>query len=349
LVIAILVMLVLSTLSLSLLTRTLSLLESTRMGQDYDAALAAADAGLADAMFKIDQFGSTKPSPEGPSASGATDSGSYVYATEKIDDRTYIVRSRGSVGGAHHAISARVTRTTKFPFALFSRQNLTINGSIKWPAEEGPLPVGSNATTVCHGSANAGTLVARATNNKDCPGFEPLTKPIALATVEAPAGAQACPADGVFSGSTAGTFVCRRDVSFAGTVTPPGPLAIYILPSVDGIHHSLDLGSAIVNVTGPAANVQIYKAGNAPIIYDSGNTSDQLTFRGVIYAPDSTFVVGGGGKSLRGSFVFNEIKLNGGPNFSIAYDAALQEVLGNDWTMSRYTEISSSSPGLPSR
>jgi hypothetical protein len=300
-------------------------------------------------MFRIDQFGPTQPAPPGPVASGTTDSGTYAYATEKVDDRTYIVRSRGSVGRAHHAISARLTRTTKFPFAMFARQTLTINGSIKWPEGDGPLPVGSNATTVCNGSVADGTLVSHATNNKDCPGFEPMPKPVVLPLVEAPAGALPCPADGVFTGTTSGTFVCRRDVSFVGNVTPQWPLAIHILPSTDGQHHSLDLGGAVVNVGSPASNLQIYKAGNAPVTFDPGNSADELTFRGVIYAPDSTLDIGGGGKSMKGSFVFNEIKLNGAPNFTIAYDTALESVLGNDWTMSRYSEIPSTSAGLPLR
>lgn len=346
LVVAVLVMLVLSTLSLALLTRTLSLLTSTRAGQDYEAALAAADAGFADAAFRIDQFGPTQPAPPGPAASGSTSAGTYAYVTEKIDDRTYVVRSRGAVGRARHAISARLTRTEKYPFALFGRQTLTINGSVKWPAEEGPLPIGSNSTTVCNGVVGAGSLAARATNNKDCPGFQPLTRPVALAPVEAPAGAQACPADGVFTGNVSGTFVCRRDVSFVGSVTPPGRLAIHILPTAEGVHHRLDLAGALVNVGGPAANVEIHKAGNAPVTVDTGSP-DVLSFRGVVYAPDSTLVIGGGGTSLRGSFVFNEIKLNGAPNFTIAYDTSLRTVLGNDWVTTRYTEIPSTSPGLP--
>ena len=55
LIMAVLVMLILSTLSLAALTRTLSSLQSIRHGQDYDAALAAADAGLSDALYAIDQ------------------------------------------------------------------------------------------------------------------------------------------------------------------------------------------------------------------------------------------------------------------------------------------------------
>ena len=348
-VIAVLVMLVLSSLSLSLLTRTLALLHSTRMSQDYEAALAEADAGLADALFKLDQFGPASPAPAAPSGERSTDTGSYRYNSERIDDATYIVRSRGSVGRASHAISAHVTRSAKFPFALFTRQTLTINGGVKWPASGGPLPIGSNATTTCNGGVAAGTLVSRATNNKDCPGYVPLGSPVAFLPLAAPAGALACPADGRFQGTISGTYVCEQDVTFSGAVDPSTALVIHILPGADGVHHTLDLGGAWVNVAGPASDVQIYKAGTAPILFDPANTSGELTFRGVIYAPDSSFDVGGGGKWLMGSFTFNELKLNGGPNFTIAYDQTLTATLGDDWSMSRYAEIPSSDPRLPAR
>lgn len=348
LVVAVMVMLVLSTLSLALLTRTLALLQSTRMSQDHQAALAEADAGLADALFELDQFGPTSPAPPAPSGARTTDTGSYHYTTERIDDASYIVRSRGSVGRASHAVSARVSRSAKFPYALFSRQTLTINGGVRWPTGE-HLPVGSNATTTCNGGIAEGTLTSRATNNKDCPGYEPLASPRPLLPVTAPAGAQPCPAGGLFEGSISGTFLCREEVRFEGVVDPLTSLAIHILPSADGIHHGLDLGGAHVNVAGPASDVQVYKDGGGPITFDAGNTSDELTFRGVIYAPDSTFDIGSGGKWLMGSFTFNEVKLNGGPNFTVAYDTGLATTLGNDWTMTRYAEIPSSDPKLPAR
>lgn len=349
LVIAILVMLVLSTLSLALLTRTLSLLQSTRMSQDYQAALAEADAGLAAALFELDQFGPASPAPPPPLGERTTDTGSYRYNTERIDDSTYVVRSRGSVGRASHAISARVTRTVKFPFAIFSRQTLTINGGVKWPASGGPLPIGSNATTACHGNVTPGSLVVRATNNKDCPGFVPLTAPPPALPLTAPATALPCPAGGIFEGVVSGTYACREDVAFRGVVDPVGTLVVYVLPSTDGEQHALDLGGAYVNLAGPASDVQVYKDGAAPITFDPGNTAEELTFRGVLYAPDSTFDVGGGGKWLMGSFTFNEVKLNGGPNFTIAYDPALNAILGNDWKTTRYAQIPTSDPRLPAR
>lgn len=344
-VMAILVMLVLSSLSLTVLGRTLSVASSTRAAQDHEAALAAADAGLADALFALDQFGSVQPAPAGPE--GASPDGSWAYATEKIDDTTYVVRSRGRVGRANHAISARVTRSAKYPFALFSRQTLTVNGRLKFPPAPTPVPIGSNGTTVCHGTSADTNVTTRATNNKDCPGFEPMAREQRVPPVEDDATGLPCPVGGVFTGDVHGTYVCRQDVSFQGTVSPAGPLVITLLPDVDGRDPALDLGGAVVNVDGPATDVQILKAGTAPITFDSGNTSDHLTFRGVIYAPETTFEVGDGGKWISGSFVFNEVKLNGGPNFTIDYDLSLETLYDNDWTLSRYTQIPSTDPRLP--
>src|SRR5688572_2225056 len=51
------VIMVLMFLSLAVVARTVSGLRSTRQAQDFSSALAAADAGVADALFRIDQQG----------------------------------------------------------------------------------------------------------------------------------------------------------------------------------------------------------------------------------------------------------------------------------------------------
>jgi Tfp pilus assembly protein PilX len=61
-VVAVSVMMVLAMLSAAVVARTLAGLRSTRQGQDFSAALANADAGVSDALFRIDQLGSAAAS-----------------------------------------------------------------------------------------------------------------------------------------------------------------------------------------------------------------------------------------------------------------------------------------------
>ncbi|MBW3650987.1 MAG: hypothetical protein KY458_10505 [Actinobacteria bacterium] len=372
LVIAMIVMMILSTLSIALLARTLSVLGSVRSGQDFDAALAAADAGLSDALFKIDQS-----APEDWTATGTVGAGQFAYTADKVSQTEYVVRSRGRVGRSNHAIAARITRTARFPYALFSQQNLTLDGRVGGRANfysfdvatgtssTEAVTVGSNGTTVCQGGAFPLGMRTRAfTGNKDCPNFAPLTNPEPITDVVAPTGAtQSCPADGIFTGTVDGgggiPYVCRRDVSFVGTVTVTNPpLIVYVLPDVDAsgnlvigadgkpIYHSVDMRGAVINSGGYSKNVQIYKAGDAAIHLDPGNTADTLTFSGILYAPQSTININGG-KWWTGSIVTNEVRVNGTPNLKIGYDLDLRSYYGKDWKVSRYSEIPSSSPGVP--
>ncbi|MBW3615078.1 MAG: hypothetical protein KY439_07195 [Actinobacteria bacterium] len=371
LVIAVIVMMILSTLSIAILARTLSVLGSMRSGQDFDAALAAADAGLSDALFKIDQS-----APPDWTATGVAGAGQFAYTADKVSETEYVVRSRGTVGRSNHAVAARVTRTARFPYALFSQQNLTLDGRVggrsnfySFDVVTGTsteaVNVGSNGTTVCQGGSFPTGLRTRAVaGNKDCPNFAPLSDPEPMTEVVAPTGAtQPCPVDGVFTGTVDGgggtPYVCRRDVSFVGTVTVTNPpLIVYVLPDVDAsgnlvigadgkpIYHSLDMRGAVVNSGGYSKNVQIYKAGDAPIHLDPGNTSDTLTFSGVLYAPQSSITINGG-KWWTGSVMTNEVRVNGTPNLKIGYDLGLRNYYGKDWKVSRYSEIPSGSPGLP--
>ncbi len=371
LVIAVIVMMILSTLSIAILARTLSVLGSVRSGQDFDAALAAADAGLSDALFKIDQS-----APQDWTTTGSAGAGQFAYAADKVSDTEYVVRSRGTVGRSNHAIAARVTRTARFPYALFSNQNLTLDGrvgtrtnfytfNVLTGISAAPVTVGSNGTTVCQGGAFPAGLVTKSlTGNKDCPNYQSLTNPEPTPDVVAPTGpTRPCPVGGIFTGAVDGAagvpYVCRQDVSFVGAVSVANPpLVVYILPQVDAsgnvfmgadgkpVYHSLDMRGAVVNAGGYSRNVQIYKAGDAPILFDAGNTSSTLTFSGILYAPQSTIEINGG-KWWTGSVVANEVRVNGTPNLTIGYDLDLQTYLGKDWKVSRYSEIPSGSPGLP--
>jgi Tfp pilus assembly protein PilX len=129
------VIMILMTLSVAVLARTLSGLASTRQGQDFSSALATADAGLSDALFRFDQQGTTAATTfcVGPNAACSVSSVSGApgvqYTARRVDDNTYTVLSKGIVNGQPHGIQATVKRSFLYPFAVFAKTSITFNGN----------------------------------------------------------------------------------------------------------------------------------------------------------------------------------------------------------------------------
>ena len=361
LVTAVIVMVVLSTLSLAALTRTLASLQFVRQGQDFDAALALADAGLADAQYEIDLAATPRTAPASFERSGQIGLGSYRYTAIKRSDAAYDVYAVGQVGRSRHGIRARLTRDPKFPFALFSNRDLVFDGNSNANIyafdgsgkRAGESYVGSNHQIVVGSGKGAGDQQHYFAPYGGCSGC-PMPVPHLEASedvkpVTDPSGAtQECPGAGTFSGAIDGgggiPFACRRDVTFTGTVTVTnGPLIVYVLPlagSNPPVHHALDISGAVVNPAGSSIEVQVFKAGSAPLVIGTGNTSNTMTFNGIMYAPESTVTVNGG-KFWRGSWVIDALNVNGGPNIEIAYDLDTRAYYGRNWRVSRYEEIPS--------
>jgi len=129
------VIMVLTFLSVAVLARTLSGLASTRKGQDFSGALATADAGLSDALFRFDQLGTAPAATFCVGANAACTvasvpgSPSVQYTARRVNDNTYTVLSKGLVNGQPHAIQATVTRSYLYPFAIFAKTSITFNGN----------------------------------------------------------------------------------------------------------------------------------------------------------------------------------------------------------------------------
>jgi hypothetical protein len=393
LIMAVIVMVVLTSLSLAVLGRTLSVMTGVRAGQDYDGALAAADAGLADALFKIDQ--EARPSWQAESAAGA--SLKFKYWAQKNSDSEYVVTSIGFKGKAKHALQARVNRTAQFPYALFSRAPLTLDGTasagsnkiaFSMYAGTGNVRVGSNSTVVCNGGLPYNVVVDWYAAQSECAGGAGVNKletPRDLTIKEPPPPTASsgvnwenCPASGVFGAAStvvniagtpttvptsitnpvfisgsAGPYVCRRNVTFVGTMVPnptEPEVKIYVLPrtNADGskTNYSVDMSTALINpvpnvvgLTGQSATrFQLYKVGAEPLLH---NPVDDLSFRGVLFAPDTPITINGGNVQWAGSITMGQMVVNGTPNLKILYDNDLATYLGPDWRVSRYREISS--------
>ena len=138
LIIAMAVIMVLTSLSIAVLARTLNGLNNSRQGQEILAAQAAADAGVADALFQLDNPAGgldaaaplSIPLSPAPPQSGTLGSASFRYrATRQGDDNSYLIVSIGTSGAMNHSVSALATRTPRYPFALFADHGITFNGA----------------------------------------------------------------------------------------------------------------------------------------------------------------------------------------------------------------------------
>lgn len=391
LIMAVIVMMVLTTLSVAVLGRTLSVLSAIRQGQDYDAALAEADAALSDALFKIDQAAPATWEREALRPSGDR---RFKYWAQKNSDTEYVVSSVGYSGKSRHGMQARVTRTAKFPYALFARGQLHLDGAatagnVKVAfgvfSGSGQVRVGSNAGVVCNGVVPPDIVFDWYQSQSECPAAQTnklaIPRDLTIAMPPKPSGPpdpnwENCPTGGVFGAleiqvgteivggvetpimeptsitnpfivsGNAGPYVCRRNVTLQGTIFPNAtekPVEIYIAPrtNADGslTHYSLDMSTAVVNPLQPARMFQIYKVGGEPILH---NLTSDLSYRGVLFAPDTPMVINGGNLHWAGSINVGQLTVNGTPNLKVLYDLDLETYLGPDWRVGRYREISSS-------
>jgi hypothetical protein len=350
-ILAMTVLMVLTGLSTLVLMRSLVVLAQVRKGQDFSAALATADAGLADALFQIDQ--ATPPSIR---VTGTAGSGTYTYLATRIDDDTYDVQSLGTVGVSNHAIRATVRRTARFPYAIFSNQNLTFDGNgfaniysydVPGGPASGKARVGSNHAIVVNSGAGAGDFqdfFSPGGSCVNCPKPVPRAGPYDVSAPVVPPGpTQACPASGVFTGIVDGRggvpFVCSQDVTISGEVTVVnGPLLLYVTGE-----NALDMTGSVVNKGQRAGNVRVFKEGSGALVI--GNGSHAADFTGVLHAPRSDVTINGG-EQVNGSLNVNAIKINGSPNFTLAYDTSLGSIIQTPWTVTDWREVPSTSVSL---
>jgi hypothetical protein len=329
----------------------------------------------------------------------------YRYWAQNNSDSEYVVTAIGYAGKSKHALQARVNRTAQFPYALFARAPLTLDGTASAGpnkvafglyAGTGNVRVGSNATVVCNGGVAPNIIVDWYSAQSECSGAQQINKldtPRDLSFKEPapPTGVtdpnwENCPNNGVFGSATttvsslvtnpttgitstvtsvvatsianpivisgnSGPYVCRRNVTFVGTMVPDAAqseVKIYILPRTNGdgtkSYYGLDMSTAVVNPVQSATRFQVYKVGDGPIVH---NSVTDLTFRGVLFAPDTAMTINGGQLQWAGSINVGQLVVNGTPNLKILYDLDLATYLGPDWRVSRYREISSAE-ALPS-
>lgn len=382
-IVALCVIMVLTLFSVAVLARSLSALAAVRQNQDFSASLAQADAGLSDALFRIDQFGDRdidsfcvgKNAKCFPTALPAAPTVSYDAV--KADDNTFTVTALGDVNNRPHAIKATVIRSVLYPFAIFGNGDVTFNGNGSGTIQA-TLPngnrdpdrlaaVGSNATVTCNSGASEGDRQVSYKNSwKGCPvqvagvGTYVPKDPVVAASCPSPntnvppvpclppSGVLPCPSGGVFgaTGSIgAGTYYCTAAVTFASAapIAMNGPVRIFVIPPSGAA--DVQLADSTINPGGDPRNFALYVAGAGTI--NLGNGAHYATVTGTIWAPSANITSNGCQMVLTGALVIGIYTCNGGPNLTVNYDSRLQTLVSPGWTVVNYTEIPSSLFSLP--
>jgi len=137
-IIAITVIAMASLLSVAVVSRTSNGLTSSRQNQDYAGALANADAGVSDALFRVDQFGTGLPSDfcvgAGCDVTAVPGAPGVEYRVEVLDNNTVRVQSKGLDNGVPHAVEAEFVRQLEFPFAIFAKSAAAFRGNVDGPS-----------------------------------------------------------------------------------------------------------------------------------------------------------------------------------------------------------------------
>jgi hypothetical protein len=373
------VIMVITFISVAVVARTLSALASVHLDESFSASLAQADAGLSDALFRIDQYGANDIASfcvgHDPSCypSAVPIAPTVAYKAVRVDSNTFTVTSLGTVNNRPHAIRATVIRTALYPFAIFGNGDVTFNGNgsgtIQATLPDGShdpnrfADAGSNNTVTCHSGAQEGDQQVSYKNSwngcptqvagvgsyvpKDpvlsanCPTFNTNLPPVPCM----PSSVRPCPLLNTFSGSISGTYYCTGSVTFssAAAITVSAPFKLYVIP-VSGTA-DVNFTSTTINDGGDPRDFSVYLAGAGTV--DMGNGAHNATITGTVWAPSANITSNGCKMYLTGAIVIGTYTCNGGPNLTVNYDSRLQTLTAQNWAVKNYAEIPSYQFFLP--
>lgn len=157
LVVALAVIMVLTMLSAAVLVVSLSDVKSVGSQQNYSAALGQAQAGVSDALWRIDQ-GASATFCVGPSAQCSVKqvpaAPGAQYTATLTSPGQFTIRSQGIVAGVSHVVQETVTANPAYPFAIFGTSSIKLNGTKNSVSGAG---IGSDGSVQCDGQGNDGT------------------------------------------------------------------------------------------------------------------------------------------------------------------------------------------------
>jgi hypothetical protein len=271
LIIVLSIILVLITLSSYLFAKVVGNNEIIRARQNTFSGVTGANAGLSDALFRLDQGGSdvgTTSSfclnPSYPSCT-VTPAGStpqlngIAYVARTVPAGTspstatqWVVQAVGQAQtGFKGAVQETLTRSSKFPFAIFANKQLTITGNTTDNIDFGTytagpggqfnacsttsasppcLYVGSNGPVSCSGPSPVSVVGIYYNNGSgggsdSCGTAQGQSTAYKVPVQSPPPGNWTCPNNGVLGSTNGygviapGTYVCTSPVSVAGTLT----------------------------------------------------------------------------------------------------------------------------------
>ncbi len=399
-------------------TRAIGQVDSSRHIQDSAEARAQAQAALADAIFQMDQetgpledhfcvvpLGSSSSCTKSELLDGAT----IQYAAKTTDDSTYSLEIEATVHGVSVAAEATTLRKPLDPLAIFAGASVTFNGhstTVNVHATDksgastgGYADVGSDGSITCHGSGSYGTgQVTYGGGSSNCPEWQqmgadyipqdpsqgcpaPVSTPPTPCMPSSPTP-EACPNNGVFSGTQNDPFVlepgvykCTGQLEFEGPVeidytsrVNDGKVQIYDFPPSGGSTEVQIGSSAEVNLydasvagscsewTGTSAPVESYDCGDptALQLYVAGPCSEAemeggALFDGYLYAPSCAVTLDGSQVIWTGAFVLGQFTANGNPNLVVNYDDRMSQLVPSVWSISNWAWISPAQFVVPSQ
>lgn len=325
LIVVVILMVVIVLFGTAFVARATGDLHNSTYVNNINAARAQALAGLSDALFRLDQQGTTNASfcvgnepwcTVSPSVQDAPDD---QYAA-KLVNGSFTVESEATVHGRSYAVQASVVPVTIPDFGIFAGSNATFDGSASnvtiektasSGAQTGLADVGSDGTVVCNGSGTYGqNQVTYDGGSSNCPGWENETNtydpqqpvkgcpaPPVMNPPPIPCMGStylACPAGNTFTGTVSGgVYYCKGSVTFSGTVnldSSDDPVKIFLFPDSNG-QSNINMAGAVVNQydntpDSPGCD------GNTTVLYDCGNPVDMQ-----VYAAGSGTVNVGNGSS----------------------------------------------------
>jgi hypothetical protein len=310
---------ILTVLALAVLARSIGGLTEARRNQDSAAALAAAEAGLSDAVVHIRLDPSTDLT-----GAGSLRAAGFRWTAHRVDTAHFSVSATGTAGAVRRVVAGTVSRPSRFPYALFSDQDIVVDGGVSIASGA----VGSNHALVVQGAAGTRQdWFSPSGSCSSCPAGNAGLGPRRVALPDAPTDARPCPIGGAFTGVISrGEYVCQSDVTFGGSVVlGPGsdPLVVHVTGA-------LILNAASVNAGGAAADVQLFVAGGQ---VHMGEGSTETIFVGALEAPNAQLTLGTNQVDVTGAVSVGSIDARPGPH-AFRHDDGLDDVQAGGWTLS---------------
>lgn len=228
LIVATMIILVVFTLGTAMAYRVIGAESIVLSTQNSASAVSLADAGVADALFRLDQgpagtgsgsYFCVKAGDSNCAASAVPGAPGVSYVATQVSASQWTVKAMAVSHNGTAAVQETVTRTPSYPFALFGNTSLTFNGDASAafstysssspissasgnpnPNSGGDVAIGSNGTITCNGGLGSNVEVAYygtggvgSIQDSSCGSYQKFTTKYYLAPPTAPSGSSECP------------------------------------------------------------------------------------------------------------------------------------------------------------